>query len=42
MAAARALLVNRSVPLENPILRMLVPLWGVAFVAGFVITAFHH
>lgn len=28
--------------LENPILRMLMPLWGVAFVAGFIMTACHH
>lgn len=29
-------------PVESPILRMLMPLWGVAFLAGFVMTACHH
>jgi hypothetical protein len=30
------------IPVENPIVRMLMPLWGVAFVAGFIMTACHH
>ena len=30
------------VTLDSPLLRLLLPLWGVAFVAGFVMTACHH
>jgi hypothetical protein len=39
LAQARALL--REQALDNRILRLLMPLWGVAFVAGFVMTACH-
>jgi len=29
------------VSLDSPLIRLLMPLWGVAFVAGFVLTACH-
>ena len=40
-AAAPGLLLLIAVLLDNQIVRMLLPLWGVAFVAGLVMTACH-
>jgi len=35
------LLINVPDTLKNSILGLLMPLWGVAFVAGFIMTACH-